>query len=152
MQSTKQAVFLLGKEEFSFDITEVITIEKGITVEPVTGLPVNFKGMMNLRGDLIPVYSLRSKFGLEDIEQSVDTRYIITDSNGIHTAYEVDKMLEIAEIDVNQINEVPSVLKSKDTSYVKSVTNVQGQLVIMLDSDGILNEEELSKMRTVIKK
>lgn len=152
MQSTKQAVFLLGEEEYSFDITEVITIEKGITVEPVTSLPENVIGIMNLRGNLIPVYSLRKKFGLEDIEQSVDTRYIITSSSGIETAYEVDKMLEIAEIAPEQINAVPTVLKSRDTFYVKSVTNVQGRLVLMLNSDGILSEEEQSKMKAVIKK
>ncbi len=152
MQSTKQAVFLIGEEEYSLDIIDVVTIEKGIQVQQATDLPKNLKGIMNLRGNIIPVYSLRRKFGLDEVEPNVDTRYIISKSNGILTAYEVDRMLEIVDVTMQQVNEVPPVLKAKDTIYMKAVTNVNGHLVIILNSDGILSEEEQSKMKAVIEK
>ncbi|MDD3173317.1 MAG: chemotaxis protein CheW [Herbinix sp.] len=152
MKSTKQAVFMLGEEEYSLDIMDVNTIEKVIAIEPVASFPKNLKGVIKLRGDVIPVYSLRRKFGLEDVEPDLDTRFIITTSNGILTAYEVDKMTEIVQVDEDLIYEVPSIVKAKDTTYMKAVTNVNGRLVIILNNDGILTEEEQNKLKAVIKK
>ncbi len=152
MQSTKQAVFMLGDKEYGMDIMEVNIIEKFMNIEPVASLPNNLKGIIKLRGDVIPVYSLRRKFGLEDTEPSDDTRFIITTSNGIQIAYEVDKMSEIVQFEEDQIFEVPSVIKSKDTSYMKLVTNIDDRLIVILDHDGILSEEEQNKIKAVINK
>lgn len=152
MQSSKQAIFKLGVEEYSLDIMDVNTIEKGATIEPVSSFPQNVKGVIRLRGDVIPVYSLRKKFGMEDIESSVDTRYIVTTSNGIQTAYEVDKMAEIVQIEANQFIDVPSIIKDNDTTYIKSIANMNGRLVLNLDNNGILSEEEQNKMKVVLKK
>jgi purine-binding chemotaxis protein CheW len=152
MQSTKQAVFMLGEEEYGLDIMDVNIIEKVIPVEPVSSFPKNLKGIIRLRGDIIPVYSLRRKFGLEDAEADDDTRFIITNSNGNLVAYEVDRMMEIVQFGPDQLYQTPSVVKSKDTSYIKAVTNVHDRLVILLNHDGILTEDEQSKIKAVIQK
>jgi len=151
MQSTKQAIFKLGEAEYGLDIMEVNTIEKFITIEPVANLPKNLKGVIRLRGDVIPVYSLRRKFGLEDIQPNDDTRFIITTSNGILIAYEVDQMVEIVPLEPEQLNEVPSILLSKETSYLKSLTNIHEGLVIIMNHDGILSEEEQNKIKAIKK-
>lgn len=152
MQGTKQAVFELGEEEYGFDIMDVNIIEKVIPVESVTGFPENLKGIIRLRGEVIPVYSLRRKFGLEDIPTDDNTRFIITTSNGIKIAYEVDRMKEIVQFEEEQIYAVPSVVQSKDTSYMKSVSSVNDRLVIIINHDGILTEEEQNKIKTSVKK
>ena len=152
MQSTKQAIFQLGEDEYGLDIMDVNTIEKFITIEPVVNFPKNLKGIIRVRGDVIPVYSLRRKFGLEDIQPDDDTRFIITTSNGIQIAYEVDKMIEIVQFEQEQLSEVPSIVKSRDTSYLKAITNAHDCLVIILDHNGILSEEEQTKIQTVINK
>ncbi|MHB8128769.1 MAG: chemotaxis protein CheW [Mobilitalea sp.] len=152
MQNTKQAIFQLGEEEYGLDIMDVNTIEKFTTMEPALNFPKSIKGIIRLRGDVIPVYSLRRKFGLEDIQPDDDTRLIITTSNGIQIAYEVDKMIEIVQFEQEQLNEVPSIVKSKDTSYLKSVTVAHERLVVILDHNGILSEEEQIKIQAVIKK
>jgi len=152
MQNTKQAIFQLGEEEYGLDIMDVNTIEKFTTMEPVANSPKNIKGIIKLRGDVIPVYSLRRKFGLEDIQPDDDTRLIITTSNGIQIAYEVDKMIEIIQFEQDQLNEVPSIVKSNDTSYLKSITNAHDRLVIILDHNGILSGEEQTKIQAVINK
>ncbi|HWT75087.1 MAG TPA: hypothetical protein VN258_10270, partial [Mobilitalea sp.] len=66
--------------------------------------------------------------------------------------YEVDKMQGIVQMEPGQQSEVPSIVKSKDTSYMKSVTNINGHLVILLNHDGLLSEEEQSKIKAIIKK
>lgn len=152
MQSTKQAIFLLGEEEYGFDIMDVNIIEKVIPIEPVANLPKNLKGMIHLRGDAIPVYSLRRKFGMADAEANEDMRFIITTSNDIQIAYEVDRMMEIIQFEPEQIYEVPAVAKSKDTSYMQSVTSFDNRLIIMLNHDGILTEEEQNKIKATVKK
>lgn len=151
MESTKQALFMLGEQEYGLNIMDVKTIEKVIAINPVSNSPANLKGLINLRGDMIPVYSLRRKFGLEDIEPNDDTRFIITTSNEILMAYEVDKMAEIVTVEVEQISEVPSIVKTKDTSYMKHVLNMNERLIILLDEDGILTEEEQDKIKKIIR-
>ncbi len=152
MQSTKQAIFSLGDEEYGFDIMDVNIIEKVIPIEPVANAPKNLKGIIKLRGDVIPVYSLRRKFGMTDADSDEDTRFIITTSNDIQIAYEVDKMKEIVQFEQEQLYAVPSILESKDTTYMKSVTNVDDRLIVVLNHDGILSEEEQSKIKALVKK
>lgn len=151
MQSMKLAIFKLGEEEYGMDIMDVNIIEKYIPTEPIENLPKNLKGIIHLRGDVIPVYSLRRKFGLPDIEPNDDTRYVITTSNGILMAYEVDKMIEIIEFEKDQLFETPSVVKNKDTSYMNSVASADDRLIINLNHDGLLAEDEQEIIETEIK-
>lgn len=152
MQNTKQAVFMIGEEEYGMNIMDVIIIEKPMTVEPSAKLLKNLKGTIKLRGEIIPVYSLRRKFGLEDAEYSDDTRFVITSSNGICIAYEVDRVTEIVNLDSEQLYDIPDIVKNKDTTYMKALTNVHEGLVILLDHDGILSEEEQKNIKEVLKK
>jgi purine-binding chemotaxis protein CheW len=64
----------------------------------------------------------------------------------------VDKMQEISQLTPEQMYELPSVLKSKDTTYVKSVTNLEGRLVLLLDHNGILTEEEQKNIKSILQK
>ncbi len=148
---TKQAVFKLGEGEFGFDIMAVSTVEKYIPMEKAANAPDNMKGIIKLRGDRIPVYSLRSKFGLENKEPDNDTRLIVTNSNAMTIAYEVDKMLGIINVESEQLYEVPSIIKSTNTAYMKQVTNQDGRLIIIMDQNGILSEEEQESLKKALK-
>lgn len=150
MQETKQAVFTLGDEEYGFDIMDVNIIEKVIPVEQVDNLPQNVKGIIHLRGDVIPVYSLRRKFGLQEMPADENTRFIITTSKDMLMAYEVDGMKEIASFEPEQVYDVPSVVQSKDTSYMKCVCKADDRLIIVLNKDSILTDEELNNLKEVI--
>ncbi len=148
MQVTKQAVFALGDREYGFDIMDVNTIEKVIPILPVANIPTNFKGIIQLRGETIPVYSLRRKFGLPDVPTDDNTRYIITKTGGLLVAYEVDQMKEIVQLEPEQLNEFPSILKNLNTSYVKFVTNVNGRLILGLDQNKIMAQEEEAMIKS----
>lgn len=150
MQSTKQAVFMLGEDGYSLDIMDVIGIEKVTDIKPVSCLPKNFIGMILLRGDKIPVYSLRRKFGFEDIEPDDETRLIVTSVSGIKIAFEADKMAEIVQVEEDKLNEVPSIVKEKDTSYMKAVIKVNGRLVIAINPNGVIPEEDLNSLKALL--
>lgn len=149
---TKHAIFQIGEEVYGLDIMEINTVEKYIPVENAANAPKNVKGIIRLRGDVLPVYSLRRKFNLEEREPDQDTRLIITKSNGLMIAYEADRMLGIQDLEPEQLNEVPPILESKNTSYLKQITNLDGKLVALMDHDGILSVEELEGLRKLLGK
>ncbi len=150
MLSTKQAIFHLGEEEYSLDIMDVIAIEKVMAIESVSSLSQNFRGVISLRGDIIPVYSLRRKFNFEDVEPNTDTRFVVTNTNGVLVAYEVDKMAGIVQLSQDQLNDVPVIIKVGNSSSVKAITKVNDRLVIILDKDQILTTEEINQVKAVI--
>lgn len=141
MEATKQVIFKLGEEEYGFDIMLVNAIETYSGIVPVPNAPNYILGILNLRGEVIPVYSLRLKFGLPETENSA-AQLIVTKSNGMMVGFKVDSVHEIIEIAASQLSEVPAIVKSKATKYAKSVANIDGRMAILLDHDGMLNSEE----------
>ncbi len=149
---TKQAIFQIGEDLYGLNIMEVSTVEKYMATEKAANASENVKGIIHLRGEVIPVYSLRSKFGLEDKEPDQDTRLIITKSNDMTIAYEVDKMLGISNLEEEQLYEVPPIVMSRNTTYLKQITNQEGKLILLLDHDGILSQEEQDSLKKMGKK
>ncbi|MDF2801446.1 MAG: CheW protein [Anaerocolumna sp.] len=147
---TKQVIFTLDGEEFGFDIMIVNAIEKYIDLIPVPNAPSYIRGIMNLRGDVIPIFSLRKKFNLQEKEIDEDTKLIITKSNGVLMAFEVDGVKEIIEIPTNSISETPAIVKSLDTTYIQSVANLNGRMILLLNHNGILTSKEQEKIESLV--
>ncbi|WMJ85767.1 chemotaxis protein CheW [Anaerocolumna sp. MB42-C2] len=147
---TKQVIFTLGDEEFGLDIMIVNAIEKYTDLIPIPNAPSYIRGIINLRGDVIPVFSLRRKFGLADKEMDDNTKLIITKSNDIFLAYEVDAVKEILEISAENIIETPAIVKTIHTSYIKCVANINGRMILLLDHNGILSSKEQENIQSIM--
>lgn len=147
---TKQVIFTLDGEEFGFDIMIVNAIEKYTDLIPVPNAPSYIRGIMNLRGDVIPIFSLRKKFNLQEKPIDEDTKLIITKSNGVLMAFEVDGVKEIIEIPAESITETPTIVMSLDTSYIQSVANLNGRMILLLNHNGILSSKEQEKIESLI--
>ncbi len=147
---TKQVIFTLNEEEFGLDIMVVNAIEKYADLIPIPNAPVYIRGIINLRGDVIPVYSLRRKFGLAEKEIDDNTKLIITRSNGISLAYEVDAVKEILEIPEENVSETPEIAKSVHTSYIKYVANRKDRLILLLNHNGILSLKEQEDIQSLL--
>lgn len=150
--SSKQAVFQLNGEEYGLAITEVHTVEKDMTIKKLANSPKNVKGKLTLRDIEIPVYSLRRKFDLEDKEPDKDTRFLITSVNGMDIAFEVDHVEGILDIEMSSIFDFPQVIKCSSTSYIKSIANVDDRLILLLDSNKLLDDEEMKALQIKNKK
>lgn len=144
--STKHAVFQLNGEEYGLDITQINTIEKDLDIVNVPNLPENVIGKAKLRGNDIPVYSLRKKFGLPDKEPDTGTRYLITDTGDRQVALEVDLVKGIKDIDQSDIFDVPEVVKSSSTSYLKSIADTDGDLILIIDNNLLLDDDEIKAL------
>lgn len=146
----KQVIFTLGQEEYGLDIMLVNAIVKPTDVVRVPNAPSYVQGIINLRGDVIPVYSLRRKFGLGDKEVDDNSKLIITKTNNIQMAYEVDEVREILEISTANITETPVIVKNNDTAYIKCVANINGRMILLLDQDGILSSKEAESIESLL--
>lgn len=149
--NTKHAVFQLNNKDYGLDISQVNTVEKDMKILKMENAPKNIKGKINLRGEEIPVLSLRRKFGFSDKEADNETRYLITDVNGKHIALEVDQVKGINDIDQSVVFEVPQVVKSNNTSYLKSIAKIDGDLILLLDSSKLLDTDEVKALEKVKK-
>ena len=97
----------------------------------------------------MPIYSLRRKFGLEEIPVNDQTKIIVTTSNGVTIAFKVDEVKEIIECDDAKLAEFPSIARTLETAYVDKVANHNGRLILLLNQDKLLAENEaqaISKM------
>lgn len=151
MVEFKPVVFKLGKEEYGVEINIVQGIENVLPVVPMHNSDKNIKGIINLRGDIIPIYSLRTKFGLPDIPYTEDTKFIIARTEDLLIGLEVDSVGEIQNVDESNIFDVPKIVMNPEIEYYKKVINVDGRIIIMIDVSKLLNEEETKMLNDAIK-
>ena len=145
--STKQIIFKLGDEEYGMDISLVTTIEKYAGVVPMPNAPMHIIGILSLRGDVIPVYSLRKKFGMPEVTASDKTQLLITRCKDILVGYKVDSVSEIIELEDNEVQPVPTIVRCAETRYALGVTNKKSRMVVLLDLENILNEQEAEAVK-----
>lgn len=149
MAMKKQIIFKIGDGVYGIDVAKVMGIEKDISVIPIPNAPECIKGIINLRGDVIPVFSIRQKFSLPEVQLNTK-ELIIARSQGVVIAIEVDLVKEIVELDESKFGAVPAIVKSEQTKYMESVLHVDDGLVLVLNLDGLLSQEQAQSLQDVV--
>lgn len=152
MAMMKQIIFNIDEGLYGIDVNEVLGIEKDIAIVGIPNAPACIKGIINLRGNVIPVFDLRKKFNmLSNID--IDTReLIIAKSNGVMIAIEVDLVKEIVELDDDKIGKVPSIIRNEQTKYIASVAHVEKNLILVINLDGLLDKEQAAHLQDIVEK
>ena len=138
----QKVLFHVDKELYGLDIRYVRGIEKYVNITPVPNAPDYIEGIINLRGEIIPIFNLRRKFGLEKVRPTEETKLIISNSQGIPIAFEVDCVSEILTIEEETAHKVPAIVRSDKTDYAGKIINTGKGLAIILDINGIFTKEE----------
>ena len=143
-------VFKLADEEFAVDISGVQGIEKPDKIVRVPESPKHIEGIMNLRGQVIPIFNLRRKFKF--IEKSIDdhTKFIVVHIKDMLIAFIVDEVLEIIRMDADQIQDTPALLTSMERRYIQGVGQYNDRMIILLDLDLCISEEETEKIARLV--
>lgn len=149
MSDMKPVVFTLENEVYGIDINLVNAIEKAQKVMPVPNAPSYIKGIINLRGDVIPVYDIRNKFGLSK-KDSEYFKLIVTKTNNMLVAFEVDEVKEIKDIKEEDISDAPNIVMSKATSYINKIAKLEDRMIIILDTEKLITKEEVQGVQNVI--
>lgn len=137
---TKPVVFKLGTESYGVDINLVMSIEQQVNIVTVPNSVDYIKGIVNLRGQVIPVYDLKKRFGIKDGNVSHNT--VVVNASGVVIALEVDAVMEISNIDPNNIVDMPVIVKTENTEYLDRVARVDDKLIILLDIEKLLSQDE----------
>ena len=148
--ATQQVIFKVNEGEYGLDVSQVNAIETLTNVVPVPNAATHIIGIMNLRGDVLPVFSLRTKFSLPEVPVNEHTKIIVTKSNGVTIAFKVDEVKEIIECDESKLSEFPSIARTRATAYVDKVANHNGRLILLLDQDKLLGAEEVNAIYEMI--
>lgn len=150
VNTTAQGQFLtftLGKEIFALDIGKVREVLELTTVSEIPRTPDYMKGVINLRGHAVPVVDMRSKLGMSEIVNTVDTCIIIlevsyADEQLVMGAL-VDSVREVFEMQADQIEPAPKMGASVKAEYIRGMGRQGDNFIIIVDVDSIFSEEEL---------
>ena len=145
----KYLTFVLDDEEYGLEILKVKEIIGIMNITSVPQTPDYVKGVINLRGKVIPVIDLRLKFAMEPLEYSDRTCIIIVDITGtsgkkVMVGIVVDSVSEVLNIKDDEIEDTPNFGTRLSTEYIMGMAKVKGGVKILLDIDKILNAEELN--------
>lgn len=149
-QKSKFLTFRIGKEDYGFEIkyvTEIIGIQE---ITEVPELPVYVKGIINLRGKIIPVMDVRLRFKKESREYNDRTCIIVIDIHDISIGLIVDHVAEVVVIDPENIVPPPAVKTGFHNRYIKGIGKVGSEVKLLLDCDKLLNDEEIDTLGSVM--
>jgi len=139
----KYLTFSLGKEEYGIGILKIKEIIGMMPITTVPRTPSFVKGVINLRGKVIPVVDLRLKFGMEEMGYTERTCIVVVEIGGqgdsVLTGIVVDSVSEVLNIRAGDIEETPAFGIQLDTSYILGMAKMNGGVKILLDIDKVLN-------------
>ena len=134
--------FEVGDEEYGLDILRVKEVIRMKEITHLPKAPSFVRGIINLRGDVIPIIDLRDKFGLANEEYTDTTRVIVADVDGKLVGMVVDAASQVLRIPADQIDPPPPIVGGLSAEYIKGVGKLEQRLIILLNIDRILSTEE----------
>ena len=146
MAAKEIIIFRLGDKKYGIDIKQLLGLEDYHDAEEVKKAPECMDGITTLRKELMPVINLHKLLKIEETDTTEFTRYLMLITKEGHLACKVDEVLEIKKYEEQDVHDFPRLLETQDTAYAKFVAKEQGELVIVIDPDGLLREEEKNKI------
>jgi len=125
--------FFLGDEEYAIEILKVQEIIGLLPITPVPKMPNYVRGVLNLRGKIVPIMNLRIRFGLSKVEDTEETCIIVIQEEKLLMGIVVDKVSEVADITKDQIEQVPSFGITENSKYLLAIGKLKDSVKMILD-------------------
>ena len=149
----KYLTFNLGPEEYGFEILRVLEIIGLMKITAVPRTPDYVRGIINLRGTIHPVIDLRTKFGMNRIDDTEETCIIVLEieKNGQseQIGVVVDNVKEVQDISEKEIENSPSLGQGVDTKFIIGMANIKNKVVILLSVENIFTEEIIEEVKEI---
>ena len=150
LEGGKFLTFFLGEEEYAIEILKVQEIIGLMKITPVPKMPDYIRGVLNLRGKIVPVMNVRTRFGLEEIEDTDETCIIVIQHDEYLMGVLVDKVSEVVDIGTSDIEEVPSLGAGEQSEYLSGIGKVDDSVKMIVEvhkvlfdvPDAVLNKSE----------
>lgn len=146
--------FFLGEEEYGIAIDQIKEIIAMMNVTSVPKTPPYMKGLINLRGSIIPVVDMRLRLGMEERETDMNTAIVIIEISDISIGFIVDRVEEVASIDESHLSEPPNFGEHIEIDFISAMAQIEESVVMILDvlklfaADELLNLEEIQFVQT----
>lgn len=147
-ETTQYLSFMLGEEVFALDITKVREVLDFTTVTKVPQTPDFMRGVINLRGSVVPVVDMRLKFGMDATEKTVNTCIIIVEvsleDESIVIGALADSVREVFDLESDQVEPAPKIGTQLNTEFLKGMGKKNEEFILILDIDKVFSSEELA--------
>lgn len=140
-QEGKYLTFNIANEIYGIEIVHIIEIINIIKITQLPDMPHFVKGVINLRGRVIPVLDIRLRFSMSEVEYTERTCIIVVNFSGVDVGLIVESVSEVIDIPEDKIQPPPSVSKTKASKYIKGFGKVDKDVFILLDLDRLLFED-----------
>lgn len=156
MAEIKYIAFGLGDQKYSIALSKINGIEQVYNVVPVPMGAEYIKGIIHLREEVIPVYNLKKKFGIEENLPSDDSQLLVAETHGIKLGIEVDSVLGIVEVQDGDVKKVPTVVRSEETGYLENIVRLKlpamknEDVVLSISVDRIMSEQEFDSVSNAL--
>ena len=154
VRSGKYLTFALSNEEFGIRVLKVREIMGLQEITAVPQTPAHVKGVINLRGRVVPVIDLRLKFGLPTAEYSQRTCIIVTQVQGesgpLMMGIVVDGVSEVLNLSDQEIEDTPDFGEDIGNRYLLGMAKVKGKVKILLDIDKVLSTQDLNGLNSIL--
>jgi purine-binding chemotaxis protein CheW len=144
--------FTLGNEEYCIDILKVQEIRGYEIVTPIPNTPAFMKGVVNLRGIIVPIIDLRIKLDLEKVEYNQFTVVIILSIRGRVVGVVVDSVSDVVALGVEEIKEAPQMGAAIKTDYIDGLVTMDERLLIIIDIEKLATMEEIVQVEQVLER
>ena len=147
--------FFMANEEYGVDILCVQEIRGWETVTPIPNAPSHIKGVMNLRGTIVPIIDLRQCYGLSAIEYTSITVVVVlkieTEKGSRTVGIVVDAVSDVYTISVDDMKPSPDLGESVSTDFIKGLVDINGKMVILLEINKLLSIDDIQDIAEVSK-
>ncbi len=144
----KYLTFVLADEEYGIGILKIKEIIGMMPITTVPQTPEFVKGVINLRGKVIPVIDLRLRFGMDSIDYTERTCIIVVEIEGsagtVQIGIVVDAVSEVLNVNAEDVEETPTFGAKLNTDYILGMAKMEGGVKILLDIDRVLSNEEVA--------
>ncbi len=147
----KYLTFILNEEIYGIEILKVREIIGLMDITNVPQTPDYMKGVINLRGKVIPVIDLRLKFTMQEEEHTQETCVIVVEVDGTSIGIIVDSVSEVSDIEGKSIEVAPRFGQGIDTTFIMGLGKVKEKIIILLDIETVLSAEELEMVEQLSK-
>jgi len=148
-EEKKIIVFALGHEEYGVEVEKVKTIERMQPMTRVPKTPAFIKGVINLRGVVIPIIDPRSRFGLPEQAVTDNSRMIIVAANQIEVGMIVDSANDVIDLDEDLVESPPEIVGGIRAKYLDGIAKIGDRLLVLLNLEQVLNKDELLQLENL---
>lgn len=146
-EELKVIVFSLAHEQYGVEVEKVKTIERMQPLTRVPKTPAFVKGVINLRGVVVPIIDLRGRFGLPEAEYTDNSRIVIVAVKDLEVGMIVDSANDVVDVDSDAVEQPPEIVGGIRAKYLRGLAKLaDGKLLVLLNLEEVLNKSEIIQL------